>query len=331
MKHNQSTLPMNLLWLCVSAFAALACQAVQAQGAYPNKPITLLLPITAGSAGDVALRVVAQKMTENMKQSIVIENQPGVAGLLGTERIARAAPDGYLIGGLGDSVIHFAANLAPKLNFDPINDLAPIALVAIIPWTLVVNPAFGPKSLNEFVLKAKAAPGVVDYGSTGNGSASHVGMEMLAAKAAIKLNHIPYKGATPAVIDVVGGQVPAVFSAVSVVLPYVKTGKLIALGVPSPQRSPLMPDVPTFAEAGFSDFNFVTWVALFAPRGTPKPIIDRLNAETVKAVSDSGVRERLLALGLEPRVSTPEELGQINRSGHARVAAIIRDAKIKGE
>lgn len=331
MKFNKPILPVTLLRLCVSAFAALACLGVQAQGTYPSKPITMLLPLAAGSAGDVALRVVAQKMTENMKQSVVIENQPGVAGLLGTERIARAAPDGYLIGGIGDSVLNFAANLAPKLNFDPLNDLEPIALVANIPWTLVVNPAFGPKSLNEFVQKAKAAPGVVDYGSTGNGSASHVGMEMLAAKAAIKLNHIPYKGATPAVTDVVGGQVPAVFSAVSLVLPYVKTGKLIALGVPSPQRSPLMPDVPTFAEAGFADFNFVTWVALFAPRGTPRPIIDRLHAETVKALGDSGVRERLLALGLEPRASTPEQLGQMNRSGHARVAAIIRDAKIKGE
>ena len=331
MKHNQPILPMTLLRLCLSACAALACLGVQAQGAFPSKPITMLLPLAAGSAGDVALRVVAQKMTENMKQSVVIENQPGVAGLLGTERIARAAPDGYLIGGIGDSVLNFAANLAPKLNFDPLNDLEPIALVANIPWTLVVNPAFGTKSLNEFVQKAKAAPGVVDYGSTGNGSASHVGMEMLAAKAAIKLNHIPYKGATPAVTDVVGGQVPAVFSAVSLVLPYVKTGKLIALGVPSPQRSQLMPDVPTFAEAGFADFNFVTWVALFAPRGTPTPIIDRLHAETVKALSDSGVRERLLSLGLEPRSSTPEQLGQIVRSGHARVAAIIRDAKIKGE
>jgi tripartite-type tricarboxylate transporter receptor subunit TctC len=289
------------------------------------------LPLAAGSAGDVALRVVGQKMAENLGQPVVIENLPGVAGLLGTERVVRAPADGYLIGGIGDSVLNYAANLAPKINFDPIKDLDAVALVATIPWTLVVNAQTGPKTLREFIAYARANPGKLDYASTGIGSASHVGMEMLAAQAGISLHHIPYKGATPAVNDVVGGQVPAVFSAVSVVLPHVKSGKLVALGVPLDKRSPLMPDVPTFAEVGIADFKFDTWVALFAPKGTPRAVIDKVNAETAKALSDPGVRERLSTLGLEPKTATPAEMARMVASGHARVAAIIKKANIRAE
>jgi len=320
-------------WIAVLlVLAGAGAGPVSAQSpAYPAKPITLLLPLAAGSAGDVALRVVGQKMAENMKQGVVIENQPGVSGLLGTERVVRAAPDGYVIGGIGDSVLNFAANLAPKVNFNPLTDLEPVALVATIPWTLVVHSGQGPRSLGEFIKHARANPGRVDYASTGNGSASHIGMEMFAAQARISLNHVPYKGATPAVNDVAGGQVPAVFSAVSVVLPFIKSGRLVALGVPLDQRSPLLPDVPTFAEAGIADFHFTTWVALFAPRGTPRPVIDRLNAETAKALADPKVRERLLALGLEPKTASPEQLGKMVASGHARVAAIIRQARIKAD
>lgn len=331
MKNNPSIRCRH--WLRASTLAAVtfATGSAFAQAAYPSRPITMLLPLAVGSAGDVALRVVAQKMSENLHQSIVIENLPGVSGLLGTERVVRAAPDGYLIGGIGDSVLNFAANLAPKMNFDPIGDLDPIALVATIPWTIAVNPAFGTKTLAEFVAKAKASTHKIDYASTGSGSASHIGMEMLAARTGISLTHIPYKGATPGVTDVVGGQVPAVFSAVSVVLPFVKSGKLLALGVPAEKRSALLPDVPTFAEAGVPNFNFVTWVSLFAPKGTPKAIVDKLNAETVKAVADPAVREKLLSLGLEPETSTPEQLGQMVRSGHARVAKIVKDANIKSD
>lgn len=311
------------------AIACLGTRLATAQTAYPSRTITMMLPLTAGSAGDVALRLVGQKMAESMQQAVVVENQPGAAGLLGTERVVRAPADGYFIGGIGDSVLNYAANLAPKINFNPMTDLEPVALVATIPWTLVVHPQFGPKTLEEFIARARANPGKIDYGSTGPGSASHVGMEMLAAQVKVSLNHIPYKGATPSVNDLVGGQVNAVFSAVSVVLPFVKSGKLLALGVPLEARSPLLPDVPTFAEAGIPDFNFTTWVALFAPRGTPRAVIDRLNAETAKAVADPGLRNRLLALGLEPKTATPEQLRRLVATGHARVAAIVKQANIK--
>lgn len=327
---NHRMVPLGWLPALIVACCGPGLAAAQSP-AYPAKPVTLLLPLAAGSAGDVALRVVGQKMAENMRQAVVVENLPGASGLMGTERLVRAPADGYLIGGIGDSVLNFAVNLAPKVSFNPMTDLEPVALVATIPWTLAVNPQFGTRTLGEFIARARANPGAVDYASTGLGSASHVGMEMLSAQVKMTLHHIPYKGATPSVNDVVGGQVPAVFSAVSVVLPFIRSGKLLALGVPLDKRSPLMPEVPTFAEAGIPDFNFVTWVALFAPKGTPRAVIDRLNAETAKALADPGVRDKLMGLGLEPKTATPEQLARMIATGHARVAAIVKQANIRAE
>lgn len=298
---------------------------------FPSRPITMLLPLAVGSAGDVALRLVGQKMAESMKQPVVIENLPGAAGLLGTEKMVRAAPDGYMVGGLGDSILNFAANLSPKLTFDPVDGVQPVALVATIPWVLAAHPGFPARNLAGFVAAARAEPGKINYASTGMGSASHIGMEMLASQAGIRLNHVPYRGATPAVNDVVAGQVPLVFSAVSVVLPFIRSGRLVAYGVPANVRSPLLPEAPTFAEAGLPGFDFVTWVALFVPKGTPRPIVDQLNAETSRAIADPEIRDKLVAMGLEPKRSTPEELGEMVRTGHARAARIIRDANIKAE
>ncbi len=298
---------------------------------YPEKPITLLVPLQAGSAGDTVLRVVAQKMADNMKQAIVIENQAGVSGLLGAERVSRAPPDGYLIGGISDSVLNFAANLVEKVNFDPVNSFEPVTLVANVSWVLVANPALGAKTLGDLMSQARAKPGVIDYASAGNGSPHHIAMEMLTRPQRITMNHIPYKGASQSLIDVVSGQVPVMFSATSVALPFIKQGKLIALGVPAAKRSPLLPDVPTFAEGGVAGFNFATWVAMYAPKGTPAPIVNRLNAEVRKALEDSAVREKLLSLGLEPAPNTPAQLAKMTADGNAAVKKIIKDAGIKVE
>jgi tripartite-type tricarboxylate transporter receptor subunit TctC len=298
---------------------------------YPEKPIILLVPLQAGSAGDTVLRVVAQKMSDNMKQAIVIENQAGVSGLLGAERVSRAPPDGYLIGGISDSVLNFAANLVEKVNFDPVNSFEPVTLVANVSWVLVANPALGAKTLGDLMSQARAKPGVIDYASAGNGSPHHIAMEMLTRPQRITMNHIPYKGASQSLIDVVSGQVPVMFSATSVALPFIKQGKLIALGVPAAKRSPLLPDVPTFAEGGVAGFNFATWVAMYAPKGTPAPIVNRLNAEVRKALEDSAVREKLLSLGLEPAPTTPAQLAKMTADGNAAVKKIIKDAGIKVE
>jgi len=318
------------LLLAAAAVCSVTIAAPATAQSYPSKRITVIVPFSVGSAGDVGFRAVGQKISENVKQSLVIDNQTGVSGLLGTERVAKAPPDGYLLGGLGDAVLNFSANLVPT-NFDPVNGFQPIGLIATVPWTVVVNASFGPKTLSEFIAAARTAPGKLDYSSAGNGSASHIGMEMFAAQAKIKLHHVPYKGVTPAVTDAAGGQVQAVFAAVSLVLPFIKSGRLVALGMPAEKRSPFMPDVPTFAEAGMPGFTFVTWLGFFAPKGTPRAIVNVLNAETGKAVVDPGVRERLLGLGLDPATSTPEELGERVRIGHERVAKIIRDANIKAD
>jgi tripartite-type tricarboxylate transporter receptor subunit TctC len=313
------------------ALATLPLAGAAWAQAWPAKPIILLVPLQAGSAGDVVLRAVAQRMGEGLKQSVVVENQAGVSGLLGAERVSRAAPDGYLIGGISDSVLNYATQLTDKLNFDPLGGFEPVGLVANIAWVLVANPSLGVKTLPEFIAAARQQPGKIDYASAGNGSPHHISMELLKASSGISLTHIPYKGATQSITDVVGGRVPVAMSAVSVVLPFIKGGKLVALAVPQAQRSPLLPEVPTFAEAGMPNFQFSTWVGMYAPKGTPRAIVERLNAELRKAVGDPALKDHLLALGLEPVASTPEQLGEMTRAGHARVGKLIKDAGIKPE
>jgi tripartite-type tricarboxylate transporter receptor subunit TctC len=319
--------------LRAGALAAIAAAGTGAlaQGAYPSKPIQVIVPLQSGSAADVATRVVLAKVGENMKASFVIENQPGAAGLLGAERVVRAAPDGYTLGGITDSVLNYAVNLQAKVNFDPIGDFQPVSQMANISWVLVANAAYPARTLPELIAQAKAQPKRIDYATGGIGSPHHIAMELFSAANAVQLTHVPYKGATQATTDVAGGQVPVMFSAVSVALPLITDGKLRALAQPNDKRSGLLPNVPTFAEAGAPAFQFSTWLGLYAPKGTPAAIVDRLNAEVAKAVADPGVRERLLGLGLEPVGSTPAQLGELTKNGHARVGKAIRDAGIKAE
>jgi tripartite-type tricarboxylate transporter receptor subunit TctC len=302
-----------------------------AQPAWPTRPIQVIVPLQVGSAADVATRVVLAKMGENMKQTFIVENQAGVSGLLGAERVARAAPDGYTLGGITDSVLNYAVNLNDKINFDPLKDFAPISQMANISWVLVVNKDFPAKTLADLLSQARARPGKIDYASGGNGSPHHIAMELFASAAGVSFAHVPYKGATQATTDVAGGQVPMMFSAVSVAQPFIKDGRLRALAQPNDRRSALLPDVPTFTEAGVEAFRFSTWLGLYAPKGTPAAIVERLHAEVVKAVADPGVRERLSGIGLDPVASTPAELGTLTREGYARVGQAIRNAGIKSQ
>ncbi len=318
-----------------TAIFAIACGAafpfsLPAQP-YPAKTIQILLPLQAGSAGDVAIRVVAQRISENVKQQIVIENQPGAAGLLGAQRLARSASDGYVLGGLSDSVVNYAPALAEKPGFDPVNDFAPISLVCTIPWVLFSHPSLPVRDARALIALAKANPGKIDYSSAGNGSPHHIVMELFKRTAGIDVHHIPYRGAAQAVLDVVAGQVTVAFSGTAVPLPHIKDGKLRALAVPSEKRSPLLPEVPTLAEAGIAGFLFDTWIGIYAPKGSPKQVIDRMNAETIAALADPSISSRLTALAFEPRSSTPDELGRRTRDGFARVSRVIREANIKAD
>jgi len=297
---------------------------------YPAKPILMVMPLQAGSAVDVMMRIVAQKMGDNMGRQIVVENQPGAAGLIGAERVKRAAPDGYTLGALNDSILTMIPNIR-QVPYDPVKDFVPVSVVAGITWVMVANNDLPAKTIPEFIALAKSQPGKIDYSSGGNGSPQHVAMEAFKAATGIYVVHIPYRGATQAALDVISNQVQAHFSAVSIVQPHIKSGRMRALAVPSPTRSPLLPDVPTMAEAGVPGFEWRTWASIVVPVGTPKPIVDRLNAEVVKAVNAPDVREKLIAQGLEPIGSPPELVTQWTQAGLARMSGIIKRADIKGE
>ena len=313
-----------------SAFcAALLVSAAAHAQSYPAKPINLVIPLQAGSASDVMLRTVAQKMSANIGQQIVITNQPGASGMIGAERIARAAPDGYTIGAMGPAVMTVVPNLNPNAGYHPLKSFEPISLVGGITFVLIVHPSLPVKTVKELAALAKAKPGQLDFSSGGSGSSQHIAMELFKSVTGTSFTHVPHRGATQAVLDVLSGRVPVMFSALSVVLGNIEQGKTRALAVASAQRSPLLPQVPTMIEAGLPGFLFTSWNGLYAPQGTPKPIVDRLHAETAKAVADPGVRNALLKLGIEPEGSSPAELAAVTRDGYARMAKLIRETGLK--
>jgi len=316
------------------AAAALPCAAQRPSTgsgqAYPAKPILAVMPLQAGSAVDVMIRIVAQKMSDDMGQQIVIENQPGAAGSIGAERVKRAPADGYTVGALNDSILTMIPNIR-RVGYDPVKDFEPVGVVAAITWVMVVNNELPAKTVREFIDLAKARPGKIDYSSGGNGSPQHVAMEAFKAAAGIDLLHIPYKGATQAAIDVMSGRVQVHFSAVSIVRPYILDGRMRALGVPSAERSPLLPQVPTMAQAGVPGFEWRTWASFVVPVGTPRPVVERLNAELVKAINTPDVRDKLVAQGLEPIGSKPETVTQWTQDGLKRMRDIVKRANIQAE
>jgi tripartite-type tricarboxylate transporter receptor subunit TctC len=318
------------MWRGTAALAfLLAPLSAAAQAPYPARPILMVVPFSAGSGVDALMRPLTQKMAENMGQAIVIENQTGAAGLIGAERLKKAPPDGYTLGGFNDGLMAVIPGLKPAgLPYDPLKDYAPVSLVASISWVLVVNPELAAKNLAEFIALARARPGQLNFSSGGSGSPQHVGMELFKAAANVDLTHIPYRGTTQATLDVIGGQIPAMFSAVAVVSQQIKAGKLRALAVASAKRSPLLPEVPTIDEAGVKGFTYSTWSPIIAPAGTPKAVIERLNAEVTRALNDPGLRERLIAQGLEPMGGPPELVTQWTREGIANIGAVGRRAHI---
>jgi len=311
----------------------LACWApmLPAQSAYPAKPIHMVVPLAAGSAVDNAMRIVTERISENIGQGIVIENQPGAAGLIGTERVAKAAADGYTIGGFNDSIMTMLPNLYAKLPWDIVKDFEPVSLMATVEWGLVTTSDSPFRTAADLIAAAKANPGKINYGSGGNGSPQHVAMELFASTAGISLTHVPYKGATQAAVGVAAGEVPVAFQGLATVAALARSGKLRIIGVTTAQRLPQFADVPTVAESGLPGFAFNSWATVVAPAGTSREIISRLNAEIVKALSAPDVREKLIAQGLTPRGSSPEELRQATREQLARYATLMKQAGIKIE
>ena len=305
--------------------------AVGAQSAYPAKPIRMIVPLAAGSAVDNAARILAQKMSQSMGQQIVVENQPGAAGLIGTEHVAKAAPDGYTIGGFNDSIMTMLPNLQSNLTWDILKDFDPVSLVATVEWGLVVNNDTPYHSAADLIAAAKASPGRINYGSGGNGSPQHIAMALFDATAGVQMTHVPYKGATQAALGVAAGDVPVAFQGLATVAGLVKGGKLRLIGVTTRNRLPQFANVPTVAESGLPGFEFNSWFAVMVPAGTPKEIVARLNAEIAKALADPETRDKLAAQGLSARGTSAEELGSATRAQLARYGQLFRQANIKAD
>jgi tripartite-type tricarboxylate transporter receptor subunit TctC len=310
--------------LCISAICS-------AQTAYPQKPVKMIIPLAAGSAVDNAARVLTVKMGENMGQAFVIENIAGSSGLIGAERVARAAPDGYTIGGYNDSILTMVPHMMAKMPWNALTDFEPISLVGTIEWGIVVK-ADGPyKTLSDFINAAKANPGKLNYSSGGNGSPQHIGMALLMNRANLDISHVPYKGATPAAVAVAAGEVDAAMQGLGTVTALLQAGKLRLLAVSTQARLPQYPAVPTFSEAGMKDFTFNSWFAMVAPAGTPKPIIDKLNDEVRKALNDPATREKLQAIGVTPRGTTPGDFGAATRTQYELYRKLIQEKGIRAD
>jgi tripartite-type tricarboxylate transporter receptor subunit TctC len=308
--------------------AVIGPAAGQGTADYPSRGITLVMPLAAASAGDVLGRLVGAKMAADLGRHIVSENVTGASGAIGIERVLRAAPDGYTLLGTGDNQLIYAPLFNKSSKFDPRKDLAPITQLAVLDWALVAHPAFPAKTIGELVALAKGRPGEINFASGGIGSAQQIAMELLTTRSGIRLTHLPYRGVTPALNDVVAGVVPVMFTAVSVAAPYIPDGKLRVLATTGRQRSTLLPDGPTVAEAGIAGYEFKTWMALLAPKETPAAIIERLNRSAVTAVRDPSLRPQLAAQGFVPVGNSPAEFQAELASDSERIADVIRAANI---
>ncbi|MDB5872224.1 MAG: Tripartite tricarboxylate transporter family receptor [Ramlibacter sp.] len=312
-------------------FSALLTTGMAHAQTYPSKPIKIIVPLAAGSAVDNAARIVAEKMSRNMGQGIVIENQPGAAGLIGAGAVAKAQPDGYTLGGFNDSIMTMVPNMQAKMPWDIVKDFEPVSLVATVEWGLVVNAEAPMKSAADLIAEAKKAPGKINYSSGGNGSPQHIAMALFASQAGVQMTHVPYKGATQAAMGVAGHEVDTAFMGISSVNSLIKAGKVRLVGVTTPRRMPQFPDVPTVSDTGMPGFEFNSWFALMAPAGTPKAIVNQLAAEVKKALDDPEVKEKLNAQGLTPKGTTPEELGVATKAQLAKYGELIRRNGITGE
>ena len=298
------------------------------QAAYPSRPIRMIVPLAAGSSVDNAARIITQKMSESMGQQIVILNQSGAAGVIGAGEVARAAPDGYTIGGFNDSVLTMLPATLAKLPWDPVRSFAPVSLVGTIEFGLVANNAVRYLDVAGLIVAARGAPDTITYGSGGIGSPQHIAMVIFAQAAGISLRHIPYRGATQAATDVVAGQVDVSFQGLPVVAGLVRGGQMKLLGVGSAERLAQFPEAPTIGASGLPGFTFSTWFGVVVPAGTPEAVVERLNAEIVKAIGDAGVREKLVAQGFVVRGSTAGELRDVIAAQLVKYAAVVKAAGI---
>lgn len=308
--------------------AALAPVPAAAQQTYPSKPIRLVVPYPAGGATDFFARLVFTRMSETLGQQVVVENRPGAGTAIGASEVARSAPDGYTLL-LGDAGTYaFNPTLYKKLTYDPVRDFAPVSLTGRFALILAVNPSVNAKNVAEFVEAAKSRPGQINYGAPGPGSPIHLAMEFFRQRAGLDMTPIPYKGGADAMNDLLGGRISAMFPDIASGLPQIRAGKLRALAVASEKRVAALPDLPTIGESGYPGFEAWAWQGFVAPAKTPRPVIDRLNAEFVKVTADPAVRQKLSESGFELQTSTPEQFAGYMKAEIAKWAKVIRESNI---
>src|SRR5438477_6280604 len=313
------------------ALAVLLFWSTLALAQYPAKPIHLIVPFPPGGGNDTVARAIAQQISPDLGQPVVIDNRPGAGGAVGAELAAKAPPDGYtlFLAGVGSHVVN--PNLHAHLPYDPLKDFAPITLVATAPSVLVVNPAVPSRTVAEFTAYARAHPGKLNYASNGNGSAAQLAAAMYESMAGVKMVHVPYKGIAPAMTDLLSGEVQLMFGTVVALVPHIQAGKLRALAVTSRSRSALLPDVPSLAESGLPDYEAGSWYGVMAPAGTPREIVERLHGAIVSALRQPEVAKRLAAEGAIVIGSTPEEFSRHLKAELARVGKVVRAAGIRIE
>jgi tripartite-type tricarboxylate transporter receptor subunit TctC len=321
---------MRTITSSILIFAALQVSTFEAYAqSSGDKVMRIVVPFAAGGPTDILARVLAPKLATSLKRNVIVENRVGGTGSIGATFVAKAAPDGdtLLLG--TSSIMAASPNLTPNLTYDPVNDFVPISLIATIENLLVVHPSVPAKNVKELVAYAKANPNKLSYASSGIGSTYHLGAELFAAQTGIEWTHIPYKGAAPAIQDVLAGHVQVMFDNTSSAIPNVKAGKLRALGVASLKRYPTLPELPTIAEEGVSGYETTIWLGFFAPAKTPPAVLQKLNKDIQDAVNSAEYKEKLIALDIQPKVSSSQELAAFLKADLAKWAKVIKDANIK--
>jgi len=315
----------------LAAVCAVAAGPAFAQDKWPQKPITYIVPFPPGGTTDILARAIAVKLGPALGTTIVVENKPGAGGNIGSDFVAKAKPDGYTI--LGGTISSHAINpsIYPKMPYDAVKSFQPITLIGTNANVLVVGAASPYKTVQDVIAAAKAKPGSISFASAGNGTSQHLSGELFKSLAGISMEHVPYKGSGPAIQDVMAGHVPLMFDTTVVAAPHIQSGKVRALAVTSTKRVGSLPGVPTMAEAGVKGYEIVSWQGVFAPAGTPKEIVQRLNAEIVKILKMPDMRERLAGLGLDPVGNTPDEFAAFQQAEIARWAKLVKEAKITAD
>ena len=317
--------------LCLVPFILyLGMTAAHAQS-FPAKPVRMIIAFPAGGGSDIVGRALAQQLTELLGQSVVVDNRGGAGGVIGTELGARAAPDGYTVtlGSSGGFAI--TPQLNPKLPYDPVKDFAPVGLLTRLTFVLDVHPSVPAKSVKELLALARAQPGRLNFGSSGQGATAHLATELFMSLTRVKMTHVPYKGAAPAMNGVIAGEVDVLFDSMPTTLPHARSGRIRPLAVTSLRRSTLLPQLPTLDEAGVKGYELVNWFGIFAPAGTPRAVVERLNSAINTATQRPEMKERLISQGVEPLSGTPEDLAAYLRRELDKYGKIIREAGVKAE